>query len=259
MKFGVCYDLNKVELLDRLGFDYIEGNVTSIASMEEDAFNALAEKLDGSRVKCEAACCLFPGSIKVTGPEADETRIANYLDLAFSRLQRLGVESVVFGSGGARNIPEGFDRAKAWHQLVSVGRLLADKAAEYGLVIALEPLNTGETNIINTQREGLDLVYDVDRPTFRILSDYYHVWLANDTREDIAACKGLLQHTHVVNPVGRKCIKSTDDIPYDNFFGGLADCGYTGRISYEGRIENDEEELAENLKNLKAFAAKFGL
>ncbi|MBR6772497.1 MAG: sugar phosphate isomerase/epimerase [Clostridia bacterium] len=261
MKFGVCCDFGKVALLEKLGFDYIEGNVTVITSMSDEEFEAVAAMLDGSKIKCEAACCLFPGEIKVTGPDADTAEITKYLDKAFARLERLGVKSVVFGSGGARRVPDGFDRAAAWHQLVSVGRILAEKAEKHGITIALEPLNRGETNIINNQREGLNLVLDVDRPSFRVLTDFYHVWLENDTREDIAACKGMLQHCHVVNPVGRVGMKLGDGIPYEKFFGGIADCGYTGRISFEGIINEDkaEEELAGTLAALKSCAEKFGL
>ena len=261
MKFGVCCDFSKVSLLEKLGFDYIEGNVTVIASMDDETFETTAKMLDGAKIKCEAACCLFPGDIKVTGPDVDMEKIEKYLDKAFDRLERLGVESVVFGSGGARSVPDGFDRAKAWHQLVCVGRLLADKAMEHGITMAMEHLNKGETNIINCQQDALDLVRDIDRPSFRVLTDLYHVWLENDTREDIAACKGLLQHCHVVNPVGRVGMKLDDGIPYDYFFGGIADCEYSGRISFEGIINDDkaEEELAGSLATMKAYAEKFGL
>ena len=152
MKFGACCGFEMAELLEKIGYDYIEGHVTSVAAMEEDAFKAVAEKLDGMKIGCEACCVLFPGNIKVTGPDADEIKIAKYLDKAFARLERLGTQSVVFGSGGARRVPDGFDRARAWHQLICVGRMLSEKAGEHGLKIALEPLNRGETNIINTQR-----------------------------------------------------------------------------------------------------------
>ncbi len=259
MRFGVCCGFEMAELLEKIGFDYIEGNVTVISSMDDGEFNAVAEKMDSLKIRCEASCCLFPGELKVVGPDADMGKIADYLDKAFARLERLGVESVVFGSGGARRVPEGFDRARAWHQLVQVGRLLSEKAGEHGLKIALEPLNRGETNIINSQREGLALVADVDRPNFRILTDLYHVYLEKDTREDVAACKGLLQHCHVVNPIGRLCMNADDDAPYDMFFGGIADCGYTGRISFEGIIDNAGEELPRSLATMKAFAEKYGI
>lgn len=259
MRFGVCFDLEKVGLLEKLGYDYIEGHVTTVAAMADADFEALAARLDQSKVKCEACCVLFPGSIKVTGPEYDELKIAKYLDGAFARLERLGVESVVFGSGGARRVPDGFDRARAWHQLIKTGRILAEKAGEHGLCIALEPLNTGETNILNLQMECLDLVADVDRPTFRILSDFYHLWLGKEGRNEVAACRGLLQHTHIANPIGRVSLAESDEVSYDGFFAGLADIGYAGRISFEGGLRDEEAELSRTLAVLKSAAKKAGI
>ncbi|MBQ5974010.1 MAG: sugar phosphate isomerase/epimerase [Oscillospiraceae bacterium] len=259
MRFGVCYDLNQVGLLEKLGFDYIEGHVTTIAAMSDAEFEALAEKLDASSVKCEACCVLFPGSIKVTGPDYDRRQVTEYLDGVFPRLERLGVKSVVFGSGGARRIPDGWDRAKAWHQLIEVGRILSAKALEHRFDIALEPLNAGETNIINLQTEGMELVTDIDRPGFRILSDYYHLWLGGEGRAEVAACRGWMQHAHISHPVNRGSLAEDDGGDYDAFFGGLKDCGYDGRISYEGKLTDPETELARTLSVMKAAAARAGL
>ena len=54
-------------------------------------------------------------------------------------------------------------------------------------------------------------------------------------------------------------MNADDDAPYDMFFGGIADCGYTGRISFEGIIDNAEEELPRSLATMKAFAEKYGI
>lgn len=259
MKFGVCCGFDKTEMIAGLGYDYIEGHVTDIAAMSDGEFDALAEKLEASPIKCEACCVLFPGSVKVTGPDYDEKKIASYLDGAFARLERLGVESVVFGSGGARRVPDGFDRAKAWHQLVKTGRILDEKAGEHGLWIALEPLNVKETNILNLQMESLDLVRDVDRPRFRILSDFYHLWLGGEGRDEVAACRGVMQHTHIANPIGRVSLTENDEVSYDGFFAGLADIGYTGRLSFEGNLKDPETELARTLEIMKAAARKAGI
>lgn len=259
MKFGVCYDLAKADFIARLGYDYIEGHVTTIAGMSDDEFNVLAEQIDSLPIKVEASCVLFPGHLKVVGPDVDYDAISKYLDIAFPRLERLGVQPVVFGSGGARTVPEGFDRALAWHQMISVGRLLAQKAKEHNLTIVLEPLNKKETNIINSQREALKLVRDVERDNFVILSDFYHLWLAGEDRAEVAACGELLKHTHIANPKGRVSPAAGDEVSYDGFFAGLADVGYTERLSVECSFTDPEKELAQALVLLKEKAASFGI
>ncbi len=259
MKFGVVSDLKNMELIAELGFDYIEGHVTAVANMDDEAFEALVKKNETSPVQAEAFCVLLPGSIKVTGPEVDPAQQAAYLDRAFARLQRLGAGPVVFGSGGARRVPDGFDRAEAWHQLISFGRMLAEKATAHGLTIVMEPLNTKETNIINTQVDGIKLMEDIDRPGFEILSDFYHLYLAGEGRAEVAACGARLKHTHIANPAGRVAMKKSDGMDYDAFFAGLADCGYHGRLSIEGNIKDLRAELPEALELLREKAAAYGL
>src|SRR5262249_25937777 len=55
-----------------------------------------------------AATLFLPATLKVTGPAIDRDRQHAYVEKAFDRLARLGVEVVVFGSGGARRVPDGF-------------------------------------------------------------------------------------------------------------------------------------------------------
>ena len=259
MRFGVVTDVQNRTLLETLGFDYLECCVTAIAGMDDAAFAALAEENDTAAVKIEAACVLLPGSIRVTGAEVDPEAQAAYLERAFARLERLGVGPVVFGSGGARRVPDGFDRAEAWHQLIQFGRLAAEKAVQHGLTIVLEPLRKEETNIINTQMQGLRLMQDIERPGFDILSDFYHLSLAGEGRAEVAACGKRLKHTHIANPDGRVAMKHSDAADYDAFFAGLSDCGYHGRMSIEGSLGDYRETLPEALALIREKAAAFGL
>ncbi len=259
MRFGVCFDLAKAELIQNLGFDYIEGHVTKIAAMSDEEFDALCEQLSKLKIKVEACCVLFPGSLRLTGPDADLKAVSDYLDRAFARLERLGTQTVVFGSGGARKIPEDFDRAAAWHQMIEVGRLLAQKAQAHRLTVVIEPLNTSETNMINYQVEGIRLAEDVERPNFMVLSDFYHLWLGGEGEAEVAACGNRLRHTHIANPKGRICPAEGDDVDYGGFFSGFAKAGYNGRMSIECKIDDPEKQLPVSLALLKGLAAKHGV
>ncbi|MBR5519739.1 MAG: sugar phosphate isomerase/epimerase [Clostridia bacterium] len=259
MKFGVVSNLENIDLIAELGFDYIEGHVTAISKLTDEEFAELEAKVAAAKIGVEACCVLLPDSIKVTGPDYDPAQQEEYLEKVFARLQKLGVGPVVFGSGSARKIPEGFDRAEAWHQLVKFGRLTAKIAAKYGLTMVMEPLNTKETNVINTQIDGLKLMEDIDRPSFEILSDFYHLALAEEGRAEVAACGEHLKHTHIANPVGRVMPKEGDGIDYDAFFAGLADCNYHGRMSLEGRIGDMRAELPAALALLRSYAEKYAL
>ena len=63
--------------------------------------------------------------LRVTGPDIDRDQQTVYVRKAFDRLARLGTQIVVFGSGGARRVPDGFSKDDALKQLVDFGRRAA--------------------------------------------------------------------------------------------------------------------------------------
>ena len=258
MKIGLVTDLRGMERAAALGFDYIEAHVTEIAALDDGAFEALIRKNRELPVKIEACCVLLPGDVKVTGPAADSVRQANYLERAFARLGALGVKIAVFGSGGARRVPEGFDRAEAWRQLVGFGRLLADTAARYGLTAVIEPLYARAANMITTQLEAVRLAEAVDRSALALLCDYFHLYYAGEGRAEIAACGARLRHAHIPNPAGRFAAENAG-VDYEAFFAGLADCAYCGRLSLEDNVGDASALLPDGLALLREKSALYGL
>ena len=116
-----------------------------------------------------------------------------------ARLSTLGVEVLVFGSGGARRVPDGFDRGQAWTQLVDFSRRAADAARPYKITVAIEPLRQQETNIINTAAEGLELVNAVNHPNFQLMIDFYHLASEHEDPAIVLEAKDHC-HLHVANP-----------------------------------------------------------
>ncbi len=260
MRYGVVSEYKNMEVLAELGFDYIEVFVTWLAELSDEEFEALYEKNKTAPIKIEAACVLAPKELALTGDNVDPVAQEAYVDKVFARMERLGVGPVVFGSAGARMVPDGFDRAKAWHQLVTFGRMIAAKAAKHGLTIVMEALNTPECNMINSHLEALALVEDVDRTdSFVMHTDFFHLALEHEGREEVAACKGLLRHAHIANPVGRVAMRFEDEADYDGFFAGMKDAGYCERLSAEGNLGDYRENLPEALKVMRFYAEKYGL
>ena len=258
MKIGICMGIHDVDKAVAAGYDYIECTVTSVAEMDDSAYAAALEKINASPVKVEAFNVLFPGSLRLTGDEAVPERVDDYAARVFPRLKALGGTPVVFGSGGARRVPEGFDMDRAFEQLIGVGRILGRRAEENGLVIAHEPLNRRETNIINSEAEGRRLVNAVNHPGFALLTDWYHNYLESETGEDIRK-SGPYVHTHVSSAPARTWLDRTEESQYLAFFRALRDTGYTGRMSYEGKSNDFEINAPETCAYMRELAARFGL
>lgn len=253
MRWGICAGIDRAGEAAEAGYEYIEENISYIAGLDDSGYAAFREKARTAPLPIEAFCILFPGGMRLTGEDADPAKQGEYAGLALGRAAELGGRTVVFGSGGARRVPDGFDRARAYSQLVRVGRMLGETAEKNGLEIALEPLYKRGCNIINTQAEGLGLVRDVDHPAFRLLCDWCHLTIEGGNRGDIAACAGYLAHTHIANPATRALPEPGDGFDYADFFEGIRRAGYRGRVSVEadtGRWRN----LAASLEFLKKIA-----
>lgn len=251
MRFGVCFAISEAAAVQAIGFDYLEVHAGNLAAMTEEEFAAFCAENAAAPIHAEAANCLFPGEIRLTGPDADMNVVRAYAEKVMSRLGKAGIEVVVFGSGGSRRVPEGFPREEAWQQLIEVGRILGAAAEKYGVTVTLEPLRHEETNIIITQAEGLKLVQDVNHPHFRLLCDYYHLSREGGTPADAAACGDALRHIHIAKPDDRKAMYPGDGVDYTAFFDALRSVGYNARVSFEGDAGEREKTLPALLEVLK--------
>jgi D-psicose/D-tagatose/L-ribulose 3-epimerase len=140
----------------------------------------------------------------------------------------------VFGSGGARRVPDGFAKDEAFAQLVDFGRRAAREAKAHGITIAIEPLRKQETNIINTAAEGLALVNAIGDPNFQLMIDFYHLASEHEDPAIVLRAKDHIRHLHVANPQGRVFPQKWDEFDYAPFFANLRAIGYDQRISVEG-------------------------
>lgn len=242
MKVGICTAVDNIKKIEAMGFDYIEPSVVSITKMGNEEFEAAVKLVESCSIRCEAFNVLFPGDIRLTGPGVDERAIEGYLKSAFPRASRLGAKVIVFGSGGARRIPDGWSREEGWKQLVRIARIAGDVASEYSLTIAMEPLNRSETNILNSVREGMDFVREVNHSCVKLLADFYHMRRENEDMDVLLSASSDLVHLHIANSHGRVCPLERGEDDYNTFFERLKQIGYQGRVSIEAGIKDVDRE-----------------
>ena len=234
MRFGMCTDLMNAELVAGAGFDYIETGLTAVATADEGTLAKMGKALALSGITVEAMNVMIPGSYRLTGPDADLVVAREYVELALDRAAAFHVAVQVFGSGAARNIPEGWPRQKGMEQLDEYLTMAGQIAADRGIAIAIEPLNAEECNIINTVSEGLELAAMVGRDNVGVLADWFHMSKMHEGVEGILAAGPKLLHCHVANPEGRRFPLDEDDCELDEFFGALKAINYQNRVSVEG-------------------------
>ena len=260
MKFGVCRGLDDFEAIKfaaEAGVDYYECGFGSLAKFDDEKFNLCKNYLEECSLKCLAANGFIPGDLKVVGDSIDYGALSEYLDKGFERAEILGVEKVVFGSGAARSFPEGFSFEKAKEQMAFfLNEYAAPKAEKSGCIIVMEPLRFGESSMIHTVADGIEIARMSGKENVAGLADLYHVFGNNDSIEGIADFKGELLHAHIAEPEKRvyPSTKDSEEVIaiYKKFFDALKLAGCE-TCSIEARTDDFKADIADALAILKTL------
>lgn len=208
MRYGFCTGFTAamdgtafyplLEEVLRSGYDYVEFPLMQTAVLPQSAFDALVRWLADAHLAADATCSMFPGSLRLTGPEVDFGRLSAYLDLAFARLAQLGTRKIVLGSSAARDLPAGVDSAAGYGQLEDlIGRLILPRLEQYDCLLAIEPIAKAEANFITTLPEGMELVRRMAHPRVRLLADTIHMLREGESPSVLGAHLPALCHIHI--------------------------------------------------------------
>ncbi len=262
MRFGCCgsmispstdpIGIETVETLAEIGFDYIELSLADLAALPEGEFGHLARRLGRSGIRCEACNNFFPRTIRLTGAEARLDAALRYTRRALERADRLGARVVVFGSAGAKNVPEGFPRSTAWSQIVGLLEHLGPMAAQHNLTVAIEPINHLESNIVNLAAEGLRLARQVQHPNVQLLIDYYHLSIEQESPDIIREAGTAIRHLHVAGIEGRR-FPAEMTPSCSRFFQRIREVQYPGRCSIEAFTHDFPADARKALRLLRSM------
>ena len=234
MKFGICTTIDKSPAARDAGWDYVEESVQGLLQgLEPNERWTGRDRARDSALPIRAANMLVPASLKITGDDVDPERLTEYMRTVLHRADKLDIRTLVFGSGGARQVPEGFPCDSAAEQIGEFLRTSAAVAGEYDVVVVIEPLNRGECNIINSVAEAMKYVATVGHPNLQCLVDSYHFWTENEPLDDLRLAMPSIKHVHVADKVGRTAPGESGQSDYRPFFRVLKEGGYDGLISVE--------------------------
>ncbi len=253
MQYGICCGPQTAQNASQAGFDYFEWTVGAFLKPREDdrAFRTALKEVQESGLPCPAVNVFIPADLKITGSSVDLAALEAFVTTACQRASQAGVDRIVFGSGGARRVPDGYDRREAWNQLVSFLHMLAPVAARNGVTIAVEPLNQAECNVLTSVAECARLVRQVNHPSIRLLVDAYHMLKDNDALEDIVANGDLLAHVHVAT-VPNRLAPGLEECDLPLFFETLKRSGYDGRISIEANLPDSPQDFLRAIQTISA-------
>jgi D-psicose/D-tagatose/L-ribulose 3-epimerase len=162
--------------------------------------------------------------------------------------------------GKARMVsPE--QRKMEWERAVSNIYKVCELAKARGLSLALEPLNRFESDLVNTARDVMQLVADVNHPSAKVLLDGFHMAIEErDLEAAVVTVGDKLIHLQVSE--NYRGTPGTGQTPWQSLRNGLNKINYQGTVSIES-FTPEIKELAGAVciwKNLAesqdAFAAE---
>jgi sugar phosphate isomerase/epimerase len=257
---GSCGSLAKAEMLKAAGADYVEESVQGLLVPDKDA-GAFTGKISSiTSAPIPVRCCngFLPGSLKSVGPNAAHDAILAYAATAFSRARQVGIETITFGSGPSRQIPDGFSSDAALTQFSELLARMGPLAAAQGVVVSVEPLRKAECNFLNRIGEVAVAVSRANHPAVRITADLYHMAIGGDTADDLEKALPLLRHFHIAE----RATRSIPGVAGDDFrpwFRVLARHGWTGRMSIEAGQAGGEAGYRAGFAYLRAQAHDAGI
>jgi sugar phosphate isomerase/epimerase len=263
--FGACRPLSDAKLLKEVGFDFVERDVASslMPTKGGDDWKRQRDYIAGLAVPLRSCNGFIPGKFRLTGPNADFAPALDYAEIAVRRAEEVGVKTIVFGSGGARNVPGDYlAKNRKDHPNVEEGArqytefcsLLCKRVSDLkSVAVVIEPLRPNESNIVNFVWQGVQICNDVGSPRLQQLADIFHMMMGRETPDSIRQAGALLKHCHVAEHTSRMFPGNDPALncKLKPYFDALRDIGYAGGISCECGW-GKKEDLAKNLE--KALA-----
>ena len=209
-----------------LGYDFWEWGAGAAfdPAKDDEWWKRQKDEIAKRPLPLRSCNAFIPGSFRLTGPNADHAPALDYAEKVLRRADEIGVKTIVFGSGGARNVPGDFtgkdrpDLEKGTHQYADFCRELVKRVADLKTtVVVIEPLRPNESNIVNYVFQGLAICREVNSPRLMQLADIFHMM-------DPALVERLRP-----------------------FFGALKKAGYAGGVSCECGW-GDARDFAKNAK-----------
>ena len=156
----------------------------------------------------------------------------------------LGAPLVTIGSFRGRLAWAGGAEAKA--KLIDILRAGAEKAAEQGVRLVLEPVNRYEGDSVQTASEGLDLIEEVGHSHLGLLLDTYHVNIEESSltepfRQAMAADR--LWHVHIGD--SNRLPPGQGHLDFPGIVAALRETGYQGYLSAELLARPDPDAAGE--------------
>lgn len=239
-QIGIADYVKNDSVISDIGFDCMLESMARMVSpitVSDEEFEKNKLLFKQMKTPIYAFNIFIPRELKVVGPNVDEVAVLSYVEKVMQRLSQTETRVIVWGSGGSRSLPQGWNKKEAFKQIIAMGKKIAALGQKYDITVAMESLNTSECNFITSVKEALYVVKKVNHPNLRLTIDIYHMLKDNEDPKIIYKTKKYLFHVEIAEREGRTVpgVAGTDFRPY---LLPMAKNGYTNKIIIEAYYDD---------------------
>lgn len=186
MKYSICNELfgslpfeEACSLVAEIGYDGIEVAPFTLAedprTIDKIRRKALRDAAESRGLEIPGLHWLLvsPKGFHLTTEDgAVREATLDFLESLMDLCVDLGGKVLILGSPNQRSLAEGQDRGEVEKRLLAGFQRLGEYAEKAGVFLCIEPLDTAQTNFIQTPQEAFEWVQRVDRPGFQMMIDF---------------------------------------------------------------------------------------
>jgi len=218
-----------------IGFDVLEFQAQPLLEMSDDHIRSLRREADACGIELTYSLGLDRNYDVSSLDETVRTGGVKYLQNIIRKMEVGGGTLLSGVSYAGWGVPEGtFDSKKPyWDQSVKSMKEIIKVAEECGVTYCVEAVNRFETALINTSKEALAYIEEIDSKNIGVLLDTYHMNIEEDNIGDAIRLVGADRLKSFHTGENNRRAPGRGHLDWDEIFGALADIGYKGRIVSE--------------------------
>jgi len=244
MKYGIYYAywekewaadyIPYIEKVAKLGFDFLEIACTPINGYSAQQLKDIRQAAKDNGIFLTAG---HGPSASQNLASSDPAVVKNAKEFFTTLLKNLEILDIHTIGGGIYSYwpvdySQPIDKAGDWERSVKNVREMGKVAADCGVNYCLEVLNRFEGYLLNTAKEGVEFVRQVDMPSVKVMLDTFHMNIEEDSMGDaIRETRGLLGHFHT-GECNRR-VPGKGRMPWREIANALQDIGYDGLVCME--------------------------
>lgn len=233
---GLAASISKGKLAKDAGCQFLTESVGSF--LVPDQPDSVFEKNLAKLTDCPLpilGCNSFirPAHLRAVGADANHEEVLKWSEIAFRRLRQAGGKFMIFGSGNARNLRDGWTKEKAEQQFVALLKAMGPLAEVHGVTVVVEQLRAVDCNFINHIEEGATLIRAAGHPHIKLLADFFHMAAMGDGPAELKAALDVVVHVEIAENNSKRSVPGVEGQDFRPYFRVLREGGYQGAINIE--------------------------